>query len=125
MPKNAEKYPLNGVTLASVKAKIVAACKKFGIDVDTKGADMADTPEDNEDFMVRAKDVEDLADQIKSAKTQEQKDACIALAKKLNCTKMIPDSWREEDKTDEEERSDADRMDAFRKAQFAAASRGV
>jgi HK97 family phage prohead protease len=32
MPKNAAKYPLNGVTLASVKAKIMAACKKFGIE---------------------------------------------------------------------------------------------
>ena len=28
--KNAAKYPLNGVTLASVKAKIKAAMKKFG-----------------------------------------------------------------------------------------------
>jgi hypothetical protein len=33
MPKNAAKYPLNGVTLSSVKARIMAACKKFGIDV--------------------------------------------------------------------------------------------
>lgn len=33
MPKNAAKYPLNGVTLSEVKARIVAACKKFGIDV--------------------------------------------------------------------------------------------
>jgi HK97 family phage prohead protease len=33
MPKNAAKYPLNGVTLASVKARIKAACKKFGIDI--------------------------------------------------------------------------------------------
>lgn len=29
---NAAKYPLNGVSLASVKAKIKAACKKFGIE---------------------------------------------------------------------------------------------
>ena len=33
MPKNASTYPLNGVTLSEVKARIVAACKKFGIDV--------------------------------------------------------------------------------------------
>jgi HK97 family phage prohead protease len=33
MPKNAAKYPLNGVTLSSVKARIKAACKKFGVDV--------------------------------------------------------------------------------------------
>lgn len=30
--KNASVYPLNGVTLASVKAKIMAAAKKFGIE---------------------------------------------------------------------------------------------
>jgi HK97 family phage prohead protease len=33
VPKNAAQYPLNGVTLAEVKARIMAACKKFGIDV--------------------------------------------------------------------------------------------
>lgn len=33
MPKNADTYPLNGVSLASVKAKIKAAAKKFGIDI--------------------------------------------------------------------------------------------
>src|SRR5215831_8975947 len=33
MPKNAAMYPLNGVTLSEVKARIVAACKKFGIEV--------------------------------------------------------------------------------------------
>jgi HK97 family phage prohead protease len=32
MPKNAAKYPLNGVTLSSVKGRIMAACKKFGIE---------------------------------------------------------------------------------------------
>lgn len=31
MPKNAAKYPLNGVSLAAVKARIQAAMKKFGI----------------------------------------------------------------------------------------------
>jgi HK97 family phage prohead protease len=44
MPKNAAMYPLNGVTLAEVKARIVAACKKFGIDV-SEGNDAA--PEDS------------------------------------------------------------------------------
>lgn len=38
MPKNAAKYPLNGVTLASVKAKIMAACKKFGITISQSNA---------------------------------------------------------------------------------------
>jgi HK97 family phage prohead protease len=33
MPKNAAQYPLNGVTLASVKARIKAACAKFGVDI--------------------------------------------------------------------------------------------
>lgn len=38
MPKNAAKYPLNGVTLGSVKARIIAACKKFGITVSQSNA---------------------------------------------------------------------------------------
>jgi phage head maturation protease len=38
MPKNAAKYPLNGVTLASVKARIMAACKKFGVGVSESNA---------------------------------------------------------------------------------------
>jgi len=33
MPKNADEYPLNGVTLSSVKAKIEAALKKFGVTI--------------------------------------------------------------------------------------------
>jgi HK97 family phage prohead protease len=32
-PDNAAKYPLNGVTLAEVKNRIMAACRKFGIDI--------------------------------------------------------------------------------------------
>lgn len=32
-PANAAKYPLNGVTLGSVKARIKAACKRFGIQI--------------------------------------------------------------------------------------------
>jgi HK97 family phage prohead protease len=32
-PANAAKYPLNGVTLAAVKGRIKAACKKFGITI--------------------------------------------------------------------------------------------
>lgn len=43
MPKNAEKYPLNGVSLASVKAKIKAACKKFGIKIDEANARLDST----------------------------------------------------------------------------------
>lgn len=42
MPKNAAKYPLNGVTLSSVKARIMAACKKFGIDVSEGNSAPAD-----------------------------------------------------------------------------------
>jgi hypothetical protein len=42
-PKNAGVYPLNGVSLASVKSAIAAACKKFGIDTsgssDSKSSD--------------------------------------------------------------------------------------
>jgi hypothetical protein len=33
MPKNAAKYPKNGVSLSSVKSRIMAACKKFGITI--------------------------------------------------------------------------------------------
>jgi HK97 family phage prohead protease len=32
-PENAAKYPLNGVTLSAVKARIRAACRKFGITI--------------------------------------------------------------------------------------------
>ena len=42
MPANAAKYPLNGVTLASVKAAIMAACKKFGITVSQGNSVAAD-----------------------------------------------------------------------------------
>ena len=33
MPKNAAKYPMNGVTLSEVKGRIKAAAKKFGITI--------------------------------------------------------------------------------------------
>ena len=40
MPKNAAKYPMNGVTLSSVKGRIKAAAKKFGITIgDSNSAD--------------------------------------------------------------------------------------
>jgi HK97 family phage prohead protease len=42
MPKNAAKYPMNGVTLAEVKARIKAACKKFGIDISEGNSAPAD-----------------------------------------------------------------------------------
>jgi HK97 family phage prohead protease len=46
MPKNADKYPLNGVTLSSVKAKIKAAAKKFGITIDANESQVeTDMPE--------------------------------------------------------------------------------
>jgi phage head maturation protease len=43
MPKNAAAYPLNGVTLSEVKDRIMAACKKFGIDV-SDGDSPGDSP---------------------------------------------------------------------------------
>ena len=43
-PANASKYPLNGVSLASVKSKIKAACKKFGIQLSE--SDAAPEPEE-------------------------------------------------------------------------------
>jgi HK97 family phage prohead protease len=45
MPKNAAKYPLNGVSLSSVKARIKAACKKFGIDISEGNSAPADGEE--------------------------------------------------------------------------------
>lgn len=39
MPKNAEKYPLNGVTLSEVKSRIKAALKHFGVEVEAKADD--------------------------------------------------------------------------------------
>lgn len=39
MPKNAEQYPMNGVTLDSVKSKIKAAAKKFGIDISEENSE--------------------------------------------------------------------------------------
>jgi HK97 family phage prohead protease len=47
MPKNAAQYPMNGVTLADVKGRIEAACKRFGIDVsdDSAAASRGQRPE--------------------------------------------------------------------------------
>ena len=39
MPKNAAMYPLNGVALSDVKARIKAACTNFGIDVSDGDSD--------------------------------------------------------------------------------------
>jgi HK97 family phage prohead protease len=41
--KNAAMYPMNGVTLSEVKGRIVAACKKFGIDVSDSDSDDSGT----------------------------------------------------------------------------------
>jgi HK97 family phage prohead protease len=47
MPKNAAQYPMNGVTLSEVKDRIMAACKKFGIEISagssSRGEDLAFT----------------------------------------------------------------------------------
>src|SRR6266699_2752412 len=45
MPKNAAQYPLNGVTLSSVKARIKAACAKFGIDISEGNSALPDGEE--------------------------------------------------------------------------------
>jgi HK97 family phage prohead protease len=47
MPKNAAQYPMNGVTLSEVKDRIMAACKKFGIDTagDDSSSDSASRAE--------------------------------------------------------------------------------
>jgi HK97 family phage prohead protease len=42
MPKNAGMYPMNGVTLSEVKDRIMAACRKFGIDMAGDTASRAD-----------------------------------------------------------------------------------
>jgi HK97 family phage prohead protease len=47
MPKNASQYPMNGVTLAEVKAKIKAAMDKLGADV----ADDSKQPASRAEFM--------------------------------------------------------------------------
>jgi len=39
MPKNAAQYPANGVTLSEVKDRIMAACKKFGIEISDADGD--------------------------------------------------------------------------------------
>jgi HK97 family phage prohead protease len=39
---NAAKYPMNGVSLSSVKARIMAACKKFGIEISEGNSAPAD-----------------------------------------------------------------------------------
>jgi phage head maturation protease len=43
--ENAAKYPLNGVTLSEVKDRIMAACKRFGIDVSGGGSDSSSRAE--------------------------------------------------------------------------------
>lgn len=48
MPKNAAKYPLNGVTISEVKARIHAAAKKFGIKV--AGDTQSNAAEDNDTY---------------------------------------------------------------------------
>jgi HK97 family phage prohead protease len=59
MPKNAAQYPLNGVTLSEVKDRIMAACKKFGIDVAGDSASRAD--EQSPVPFVRSYPLEDIS----------------------------------------------------------------
>lgn len=53
---NAAKYPLNGVTLAEVKGRIKAACKKFGIqisgDADEQNAEPPQFTYETDDFEI-------------------------------------------------------------------------
>jgi len=44
-PENAAKYPMNGVSLAEVKDRIMAACKKFGITISDSDGDEANSAE--------------------------------------------------------------------------------
>lgn len=75
-------------------------------------------------------DVEDLSKAIKAAKSKADRVAAIALAKKLNASKMIPDNWNsdgdlvepaneQKSEDDSEKRSDENRAASFRKAKFA------
>jgi|SRR5579859_1239044 len=55
MPKNAAKYPLNGVTLSEVKSKIRAAMKGIGADVDDdRSADEPQADPYEDEFYERA-----------------------------------------------------------------------
>jgi phage head maturation protease len=59
MPKNAAMYPMGGVTLSEVKDRIMAACKKFGIDC-SDGDDSSSRAESAASY-VRSFPLEDLS----------------------------------------------------------------
>lgn len=82
-------FPAYSDTNSSVRDAVSTAMEARKVYFAKQGVDVDTDPE----ITIRAKDVEDLASQIKAAKTDAQKAACVALAKTLHCTKMIPDSW--------------------------------
>jgi len=61
MPKNAAMYPLNGVTLSEVKDRIMAACKKFGIDVSDGDGDSGSSSRGEPVPFVRSFPLEDIS----------------------------------------------------------------
>jgi len=116
--KNAAKYPLNGVSLSSVKAKIKAAAKKFGITIsdESKSEDGFEQFEELPDEMhakespgvyLRLDDVQNLALDIKGARTKRDRVACIELARTLKVSRMIPDKWNREGDLVEPEATDS------------------
>jgi hypothetical protein len=82
---NAAKYPMNGVTLSSVKDKIRAACKKFGITVSDDEKDSA-VPFEN----VRLYECEDFELRTRVDYTDEQWSALQAELKWLDRNLLIP-----------------------------------
>ena len=60
MPKNAAQYPMNGVTLGEVKARIVAACKKFGIEVSDDSSSSSSASRASMDWIRPAIPLEDI-----------------------------------------------------------------
>jgi HK97 family phage prohead protease len=59
MPKNASQYPMNGVTLSQVKAKIAAAMKRIGADVADSSSGSSDQSASRSELM-RDYPLEDL-----------------------------------------------------------------
>jgi HK97 family phage prohead protease len=72
MPKNAAKYPMNGVSLSSVKSAIEAAAKKFGIKV-SKNAEVEpdEVRDEYEDEFYENEDVEPEVSQGDEPREQE------------------------------------------------------
>lgn len=110
--KNAAAY--TAAQLASIKSKIKAALKKFGVTVSPSEAKMAEweaecdfremvegweTMARKDEFGVlpgdvaRAVDINELARDIKAAQGQEDRMACISRAADWGMSDMLPDHW--------------------------------